>query len=91
MPNKKLPHMDKTYSGNGRGFIMAYVIAVTFAFGLMFYGIVSLVAQMGVAHDYVAESVRYDVAMKNQSNSALGLDSFVNSNGDDVDRLSCSG
>lgn len=83
--------MDKTHSGNGRGFIMAYVIAVTFAFGLMFYGIISLVAQMGVAHDYVAESVRYDVATKNQNNSAIGLNAAVNSNGEGIDRLSCSG
>lgn len=58
---------------------MVYVIAVTFGFALMFYGIVSLVAQMGVAHDYVADSVRYDVAAKNRLNSATALHATVNS------------
>ncbi|MFB0964677.1 MAG: hypothetical protein QMC36_03130 [Patescibacteria group bacterium] len=49
---------------------MVYVIAITFAFGLMFYGIISLLAQMGVANDYVSESVKYDVAVKNDGNAA---------------------
>ncbi len=35
------------------GFIMVYVIAISFAFAMMFYGIVSLVGQMDVAHDFV--------------------------------------
>jgi hypothetical protein len=32
---------------------MIYVIAISFAFAMMFYGIVSLVGQMDVAHDFV--------------------------------------
>lgn len=36
-----------------KGFIMVYVMAISFAFAMMFYGIVSLVGQMDVAHDFV--------------------------------------